>query len=58
MHQLPYQQSNISFGGHENNFDDHILMHMNHQKIQPFVLRESDSGNNQSNDNGHNTNLK
>ena len=46
------------FDGHDSHFDERVLIHMECQKIQPFVLKLGDSKNDQPNDNGPNEKLK
>ena len=43
---------------HDSHLDNHTLMHMDHQNIQHFVLKSDNSGNDHTNDNGTNANLK
>ena len=44
----------IFFDGHGIHFDDRALIHMDHQNIQPFILKAGESVNDQPNDNGTN----
>ena len=46
------------FGGQNNHFDDCAIIHAEHQKIQPFILKSGNSVNEQPNDNGTNSKLK
>ena len=42
------------FDGHVIHFNDRVLMHVDHQKIQPSALKANNYGNYQINDNGLN----
>ena len=55
---FPVNNQIIFFCVHGSHFDDRALIHMEHQRIQPFVLKSGDSVNNQPNDNGPNSKLK
>ena len=54
----PVNNQIFFFDGHDSHFDDLARIHMDHQNIQPFILKAGDSGNNQPNDNGQNVKLK
>ena len=50
----PVNNKTILFDGYDSHFDNHTLIHMEHRKIQPFILKEGDYLNDQPNDNGTN----
>ena len=58
MRCLPCQKSNNWFDNNDRHFDDHEIIHMDHQNSQPFTLKLGESVNNQTNDNGPNEKLK
>ena len=54
----PLNNQIIFFDGHHSHFDERALIHMEYQKIQPFILKSGDSNKYHSNDNLPNTKLK
>ena len=55
---LPCKKQIIFFNGNESHFDDCALTHIQSKNIQPFILKEGDSINDQPNDNRPNSTLK
>ena len=54
----PINDQIIFFDGHDIHFNGRSLMNMEHQNIQPLVMKEGDFGKDHTNDNGPNYNLK
>ena len=54
---FPVNNKTILFDGHDRHFYDRVLMHMERQKIQPFVLKSGNYVSAQTNDNGLNVGL-
>ena len=54
----PVNNQIILFNDHASHFYDRELIHMEHQNIQPFILKAGPSVNDQSNDNGPNVNME
>ena len=54
----PINNGIFSFGKHDSHFDDRALIHTEHQKFQPFILKLGDSGNDHPNDIEPNAKLK
>ena len=57
MWHLPYQQSKRILDGYDIQFYDRAIIHMDHQNIQPLILKAGDSINDQPKDNGLNSKL-
>ena len=54
----PVKNQIILFDAQSSRFYDHAMIHMEHQNIQPFLLKPGDYVNNQPNDNGLNAKVK
>ena len=54
----PVKNQIIFFDVHDSHFDDRALIHMEHQNIQPFILKAGDSIKDHPNGNGSNAKLK
>ena len=54
----PVNNQIILFYGNDSHFGDSALIHMEHQNIQPLVMKLGDSVNDQINDYGFNSKLK